>query len=299
MTSSCLYLWTLGILLFPRVPVILGGKTWNLRPHLLEGGSLHYRANGYQIRHWHSGLDQCGDRLVLRDRRGRMVIDVRDYGINAEFYQDITGDGVPELCFHSWTGGAHASLRYYVYSLGRIPRNLVTYDKGNGGDYDDFVPQDLDGDGDKEIVTWDDSFAYHYGSYGCSPRLPVILGLKRGRYVDVTRFYRPLLWRYLHQRFVNLSRPGWLAWYGCGSDFTTAGPFVEAIYLAELLGKKDGVIHKLNLMLPKKQKITAAVLGDMETVMRGRYKKLRYLRSHGVVVKCPSEDGSSSRHEKG
>jgi hypothetical protein len=61
----------------------------------------------------------------------------------------------------------------------------------------DFHPTDLDGDGCKEIVTWYDGFAYWSGadydwlsSFAGAARVPVVLGLRHGRYVDVTPRYR-------------------------------------------------------------------------------------------------------------
>ena len=102
----------------------------------------------------------------------------------------MTGDGVPEAVIRTWTGiGVHSGITYYVFSLGSRPRCLLVYDKNNIDDREDFDIVDLDGDGKKEIVSWYDGFVYAWGGYGCSPRVPVVLGYSNRRYVDVTRQY--------------------------------------------------------------------------------------------------------------
>jgi hypothetical protein len=128
--------------------------------------------------------------LILRDARGRTVARLSDFGANLEYIGDLTGDRTPEVVLYTWTGGAHGSLVYYIYSLGRTPRCLLAYNKGNIDDREDFEPKDLNGDGDQEILSWYDGFAYYHASYGGSARVPLVLGYRNGRYVDVTRYYR-------------------------------------------------------------------------------------------------------------
>ncbi|HTE18052.1 MAG TPA: hypothetical protein VK689_06690 [Armatimonadota bacterium] len=144
--------------------------------------------------------DNERETIILRDRKGAEVARISNYSVKVESHGDLTGDGYPEVVVTAWTGGAHASLFYYIYSLGRRPRCLLAYSKRNAEwapDSPDFEPKDLDGDGCKEIVSWYDGFAYGGDlgrewdtSFGASARVPIVLGLRNGRYVDVTTRYR-------------------------------------------------------------------------------------------------------------
>ncbi len=134
-------------------------------------------------------LDEQTVQLEILDGRKRPAFVVTDRGADAELI-DLTGDGHPEAIISQWGGGAHGPMRYYVFSLDAAPRCLLAYDKRNIEDVDDFEPQDLDGDGVLEIVSWYDGFAYWNASYAGSARIPVVLGYRNGRYEEVTGQHR-------------------------------------------------------------------------------------------------------------
>ncbi len=139
-----------------------------------------------------------GDRetVVLRDERGRTVARIAGYRVEIERIQDLTADGIPEVVLRTWSGGAHGAFVYYTYSAGPRPRCLLAYFKNNDEDdpahWPNFEVKDLYGDGSLEIVTTYDGFAYWCEvsdwatSYAGSARMPIVLGLRRGRYVDIT-----------------------------------------------------------------------------------------------------------------
>ena len=111
---------------------------------------------------------------------------------------DLNHDGAPDVILETWSGGAHGSQCYYVWSLGRKPRCLLAYDKDDICDDHNFDIVDLDGDGQPEIRSWYDGFAYTVGQT-CSEDLPVVLRYEGGRFVDRTSRYRKLLQRASHK----------------------------------------------------------------------------------------------------
>jgi len=102
----------------------------------------------------------------------------------------------PEVVAESYSGGAHCCEEIVVFSA---PPN------GGGGawrkvelgafDGAERIPRDLDGDGLAEVLVRDDAFYYAYGCYGCSYAPPVILSVRDGRKVELTRrpSFRPVL----------------------------------------------------------------------------------------------------------
>lgn len=115
-------------------------------------------------------------------------------------------DGVPEVLFSTYTGGAHCCTIYTTHSWrGHEVRRTQTYPlDGGGGQF-----QDLNGDGIQEFITVDNSFLYAFSSYAGSFPPLLILSFQEGRWVDVTRQYpeqqRSHAWRaYLLIRDANV-----------------------------------------------------------------------------------------------
>ncbi len=96
-------------------------------------------------------------------------------------------NGKPEAVVEFYSGGAHCCESIYV--LEEVPGRPGRWQKVDLGQHDggERLPQDLDGDGLSEIVTKDESFLYAYGSYGESYAPPVIVSVRQGRRVDLTR----------------------------------------------------------------------------------------------------------------
>lgn len=168
--------------------------------------------SGYRVEKWklpepvnENYSDYEAVRLI--DRKGKLVTEVHDYrvGVNdlerhspPNRLEDVNKDGNLDIVIETWTGGAHGSNRYYIWSLGKRPRCLLAYDKNNVSDEHDFEFVDLDRDGKPEIRTWYDGYYYRdQGPEGYSLRsgpLPIVLKYHRGRYVDCTKRF-PFLFR--------------------------------------------------------------------------------------------------------
>jgi len=95
---------------------------------------------------------------------------------------DINGDGKPDLVVEEYTGGAHCCSKTTIYSITNRAEPYWQRKTGNC-----FVTvQDLDRDGNFELVTCDDVFAYDFCSYARSPMPTVVY-----RYDARARTYVP------------------------------------------------------------------------------------------------------------
>src|SRR5262249_18802034 len=103
-----------------------------------------------------------------------------------------------------YTGGAHCCFVTRFYELGRSGAHVVTRNWGDPG----YVLKDLRHDGQTELVSADDRFAYAFAAFAFSAFPVQVWQLKDGTIADVTRSYQPevradaaVLWRaYLKAR---------------------------------------------------------------------------------------------------
>jgi hypothetical protein len=146
-------------------------------------------------------------------------------------------DGVPEVVFSTYTGGAHCCTIHTIHSWrGHEVRRTQTYPlDGGGGQF-----QDLDGDGTQEFITVDNGFLYAFSSYAGSFPPLLILSFQAGQWVDVTRQYperqRSHAWRaYLLIRDgdtyeVNGPLAGYVAQKILLGEYREGWAFMEARY---------------------------------------------------------------------
>ena len=90
-----------------------------------------------------------------------------------------------ELVVTNYTGGAHCCTQVVVWT--RTPSGWKDVDLGawDGGAMSE--PTDADNDGSAEFVTRDNRFLYEFASYAGSFAPPMILAVRGGEMVDVTR----------------------------------------------------------------------------------------------------------------
>ena len=126
-------------------------------------------------------------RVAILDPDGKVCVDLEGgpYGGNGTHAViDLTGDGYSDAVLSTYSGGAHCCTTYYLYSFHPRLQLLACVSAGNGTIRD---IKDLDHDGKMEVLLTDDAFSYYDNlAYDCSPGLPMVLGYRRGRYVDVT-----------------------------------------------------------------------------------------------------------------
>ncbi|WP_407570674.1 hypothetical protein [Deinococcus altitudinis] len=115
----------------------------------------------------------------------KAVLKVNGFFVSAEL-QFLRPGGLPELVVSSFSGGAHCCTTYLIYTQdnGRL-ENMGILDMGNYG----VGFQDLNGDGNKEVIVQSDNLAYYDWSYAESADLKTVLGWDGLRLADRTRFY--------------------------------------------------------------------------------------------------------------
>jgi hypothetical protein len=107
--------------------------------------------------------------------------------------RDMDGDGEPEVLVDLYTGGAHCCFYTWFY---RWDAAAGTYAKRVHGWGDPgYRIADLRHDGEPELVTADDRFAYAFTCFACSLEPIRIFSYDAGRLRDVTRSFPSRLHR--------------------------------------------------------------------------------------------------------
>jgi hypothetical protein len=237
--------------------------------------------------------------MILRDSRGRTVARISGHWVNLVQVQDLTGEGVPDLVLRACDGGVHGGFVYYIYSAARRPRCLLAYYKKNGDDDPDCQPdlaaKEIDGNGCKELISWYDGFAYGgevfnwASSYGGSARVPIVLGLRRGRFVDVTSQCRPWLRRKLaeaRERFLD----GLAEAKAEGLTGDRAQGMIEYYAAALLLHNRTTARRMVLHILPEKERaFFLEHCGLIEKVLADRWKRYTYPPAYSSVQAFASE----------
>jgi hypothetical protein len=140
------------------------------------------------------------ERRAIVAVRGRTIADLRDVRLSlgvrnwqrpgaVGLFEDLTGDGVPEVVIEAYSGGAHCCTTIHIVQLGSDPRVIATIDAQNSGVR--FEPTSTRGVAD--MVLGDPTFAYWHAPYAASPSPEVWLRLTGGVLtVDPQRQARPL-----------------------------------------------------------------------------------------------------------
>jgi hypothetical protein len=222
------------------------------------------RVGSAQVLHWTYRPSPDPDEqstIAVRGRRGKQVASLTYAWTELVSTDDLTGDGHPDVVLTAATG-AHGPAFYYVLSLEPTVRCLLAYAKGNINAEPatpDFAVKDLDGDGRQEIITWYDGFAYWEPLPGwlCSfagcARLPVVLGLRHGRYVDVTATHRKWLRGHLAAAEAELRA----ALRDAGKNPLAADglqPMIEHYAIGSLLNGRESALRGTLQLLPRKDR---------------------------------------------
>jgi hypothetical protein len=112
----------------------------------------------------------------------------------------------PQAVVSYYTGGAHCCMKSHIATRSAAGKWTLVDLRGLDGDFGPAF-EDLDGDGDREILSGDNSFLYAFDSYAASSMPAKIEKLIGGKLVDVTR--RPAYQRYHRQ---------YLAWLEDGAS---------------------------------------------------------------------------------
>lgn len=124
--------------------------------------------------------------------QGKKQVDAKDFtmftgGVSLD---DLDNNKVDEVIIKTFSGGAHCCTNFIIYTWDKdkfIKTESGLLD-GNGGSF-----EDLNGDGKKEFITYDNSFLYQFSSYAGSFPPSKIYKLQNGNFIDVTRNYPKFL----------------------------------------------------------------------------------------------------------
>lgn len=102
--------------------------------------------------------------------------------------RDLNENGIPELVFYGWSGGAHCCHTGYIIELSKPMKVLL--DLNTGSSPIDLI--DKNQDGIVEIVLGDSAFNYWNSSHATSPMPEVVLSYnkEKGQYIVNTELMR-------------------------------------------------------------------------------------------------------------
>ncbi len=182
-----------------------------------------------------SGFGAAGQptRLAIQ-REGRLLLSLTDWRISSTSCEALGKDRAPELVVRTFSGGAQCCETVHVYALdGNAPRRLLRYEGNNAIGLE---VRDLDGDGRRELILGDDTFAY-FGDlcYACSPTpLPLVACRADDHFEDCTRQFPDLVRGVLDRYRERLQHRT------AGSAFQdAAGDALGVVALSALLGEDD------------------------------------------------------------
>jgi hypothetical protein len=98
--------------------------------------------------------------------------------------RDIDDDSEPDVVYTAYTGGAHCCIvaEFYALSPDSTRYTRVSHFFGDPG----FRIEDLDHNGQPEVVTADDRFAYRFTAYAFSGLPLLVLRYSHGVFTDLT-----------------------------------------------------------------------------------------------------------------
>ncbi len=254
----------------------------------LQSPTWRAQVGTYEVVKWRSHDESGIETLFIKDAKGRVVTCVQaegHVGLLGDLYSekpvkplDVNRDGIPEVIIEAWSGGAHGSNTYFVWSLGKVPRCMLAYNKNNVCDEHDFDLVDLDHDGILEIRSWYDGFAYTVGG-SCWRNLPVVLKLKGGRYVDRTSDFHSLLrqaekneWHGLMTSDKSAIPESWSS---------TSSPAIGLIALADIMGHRAATWKRLTKLIPSKNiKWLRNRESTILAIIRGRNHRYQYPKAY-------------------
>ncbi len=153
-----------------------------------------------------------------------------DFTFGSISLEHLDPDGVPEVLYHKYSGGAHCCSTYTVMSWqsDRL-HQLQTYplDASAAGAFDD-----IDGDGYSELLSSDYRFLYTFSSYASSWPPIIILSFREGTLIDVTQQFPQRLRSHAY-RMYEQTRESTLTDPKLGVNGILAGYVAQKILLGE------------------------------------------------------------------
>jgi hypothetical protein len=150
-------------------------------------GRVSKRVSGFVVRvfpqHMRTG-DGCHAQVI--DSHKKVVFSASDHAFSIVLVgQDVNGDGVPDVVFEGYSGGAHCCWTYYVVSLGENSGLIKEFENQRGAGF-----RRNKSTGRVEIATMDGAFDYFdFLSHAETPFPDVYLRLDGKSLIDISKTY--------------------------------------------------------------------------------------------------------------
>ncbi len=170
----------------------------------------------------------------LRDVNGNSIV-INGWSMDLYACIDIDNDGIMEAVVHNFTEGWHCCNSFSLYKKVGDKLILVGYFGRENTNRAAFI--DLNGDGKKEIVTFDIVNYIEGLCYACSPDLPLIYCYKNNKLEECTNDFPQLIRREIKENLGK--RDNYLKGNPPGpEDPYIKGFALEYLSLFEMLGKE-------------------------------------------------------------
>lgn len=111
-------------------------------------------------------------------QNGKVIDTFSSQRISKVYHGDLDNDGIQELILEGYSGGAHCCFEIVIIPL--LPRmNKIDPIGLNNAS---LSVKDLDGDGESELIMYDDLYSYFESlCYACSPGVNIAVNYKKGK----------------------------------------------------------------------------------------------------------------------
>lgn len=124
-------------------------------------------------------LSHNNEKYTIR-QKGVIVDVIEGYYIDDIYDGDMDKDGVRDLIFKTYDGGAHCCFDLYIMQVTEEMKKPMKLPLKN---LDAIQYKDLDGDGIQEWIMYDDRYSYFLTCFACSPVVQVVATYKKGKLI--------------------------------------------------------------------------------------------------------------------
>jgi len=141
--------------------------------------TLEYKYESYLLRAVYDSSKFCSDLIISKDKSVVYKEECLDYRISSIFADDLEGSGKKYVFIETYSGGAHCCT--YLLSAELKDDKFSYIDSiwwGNSG----YNIKDINNDGRKEILGYNDMFAYAFTNFAQSAFSIAIYTFKNGKF---------------------------------------------------------------------------------------------------------------------
>jgi len=169
-----------------------------------------YLPYGINIEYTYENKDLSRHAKYTFTQKGKLVDVIEDYDINDIYDGDMDKDGVREMIFKTYSGGAHCCSDLYIAQLTKEMKKPLKIPLNN---LDTIKFKNLDGDGIQEWIMYDDCYSYFLTCFACSPYVKIVVSYKKGKLIlrpKLTKKYTAEGLEKLSKAKISLNKRGYL-----------------------------------------------------------------------------------------